>query len=774
MDSAPDGLICVARDISSQMKIQESLVKSEERFRSMIEYGSDVITIIGLDGTIYYESPSVERVLGYRPEEVIGKNAFEFLHPDDMPAIISGINRLMENDSIAISSDLSIMSAAGDYKVVEATGVNQIKNPAVNGIIITYRDVTEHRRSIQKLTESEERYRTLVEMANDGIAIIKNGNIVYANRGFNTITGFSQEEMKNQPIFSFMFEDDISRLIELRREHKKRPAAPSIFESSLKDRNGSRVHVEVNVSSIPYGGGRADMVVFRDISKRKLAEAKLFESEKRYRMLAENMSDVVWIMDIRSLMLTYASPSVKEMLGYEVEEILQMPLSGYVAEEYIEPIMKDLAEELDRESREETAEIDPNRNRNIDIKYRHKNGTPVWAEIRAKFLRDADGHPDRIMGVSRDISARKLAEKKLRESEERLRLIIETSTDIIYVLNPEGKFTYISLRFEEVTGHPVDESLGRNFTDFLPPDQIRPLDATFESGMRQRISNIYECTMVFPNGDSIPVELNVNSICDTTGKIVGRLGVARDIRGRRETEWALRESELRYRLLAENSSDVIWTMDLSLHFTYVSPSNQVIFGYTPEETMRKNLDELLTPESYRLAVAYFKKEITLYARGLDADPFRKRTLELQQLTKDGRTLDIEVNISLINDGTGRAIGILGITRDVTARKRAENALKESEERLRLRNEVIEKDLKTAQLIQRSLISGKTLRSERLDVDVRYLPLDAVGGDYFSFTELENEGLGVFIGDVTSHGVTAALYLSLIKATTDRICRIHAP
>ncbi len=354
-----------------------------------------------------------------------------------------------------------------------------------------------------------------------------------------------------------------------------------------------------------------------------------------------------------------------------------------------------------------------------------------------------------------------------------MRLIIETSTDVIYVLNPEGKFTYISPRFEEVSGHPSEEILGHNFSDFLPPDQIKPLTTTFSNGMREKVSNIYECTMVFPNGDTIPLELNVNSICDANGKIIGRLGVARDIRGRRETERALRESELRYRLLAENSSDVIWTMDLGLNFTYVSPSNQIIFGYDPDEMLHKSLQDLLTPESYREAIDYFQREITAYSSGIDKDPFRKRTLELQQVSKDGRRIDIEVNISLINDGTGKAIGILGITRDVTARKRAENALKESEERLRLRNEVIEKDLKTAQLIQRSLISGKAIRSEHLDVDVRYLPLDAVGGDYFSFTELDSGGLGVFIGDVTSHGVTAALYLSLIKATTDRICRSHA-
>ena len=131
------------------------------------------------------------------------------------------------------------------------------------------------------------------------------------------------------------------------------------------------------------------------------------------------------------------------------------------------------------------------------------------------------------------------------------------------------------------------------------------------------------------------------------------------------------ESERKYRLLADNVSDVIWTLDLNLQYTYVSPSVMRLRGYSVEETMAQTLEEVLTPKSLEIVTKIFNEELAI--EGMEQkDLFRSRTLELEQKCKDGSTVWTELTVSFLRDTDGQATGILGITRDITERKLRED------------------------------------------------------------------------------------------------------
>ena len=202
-------------------------------------------------------------------------------------------------------------------------------------------------------------------------------------------------------------------------------------------------------------------------------------------------------------------------------------------------------------------------------------------------------------------------------------------------------------------------------------------------------------------------EIRVSTVVDHKHHPLGHVMVLHDISARKRAEAALRaahdelerrvqertqqlsranqalkESEAKYRLLAENVTDVIWAMDLNLRFTYISPSVLALGGYTAKETMSQHIDEVLTPASVQLAMQTFTEELEREKSLGTPDPARSVTMELEQIRKGGGTVPIEIKVTFLHDAAGQPVGILGVTRDITQRKRAEAALRESEERYR--------------------------------------------------------------------------------------------
>jgi PAS domain S-box-containing protein len=164
-------------------------------------------------------------------------------------------------------------------------------------------------------------------------------------------------------------------------------------------------------------------------------------------------------------------------------------------------------------------------------------------------------------------------------------------------------------------------------------------------------------------------------------QVAGAIGNAQLYQELKETERSLRESETKYRLIAENTADLISILDMNLRFTYISPASERLRGFTVEEAMAQTLDQVLTPDAMSLALSVFEKEMELEAAGT-ADPERMRILELEEYKKDGSIILMEVSLSFLRDRELKPVGILILSRDITQRKQAENSLRDSEERHR--------------------------------------------------------------------------------------------
>ncbi len=252
--------------------------------------------------------------------------------------------------------------------------------------------------------------------------------------------------------------------------------------------------------------------------------------------------------------------------------------------------------------------------------------------------------------------------------------------DIIAKLDKHGNWAFLNDAACQFHGKPREELLGSDSRAALHPDDVEPTaQAIRETRASKRLTTGFVNRQVTPMGIRV-VEWNGYPLFDEQGQYAGIQITGRDVSERKQMEEALRESEARYRLLAENASDLIWTMDLNLRYTYISPSVNRMRGYTPEEIVGTRVSETMTPASLEAIRKAFVEEIAMESKGHN-DLFRSRTLEAEMYCKDGSTIWTEIMLTFLRDPEGKLLGIMGVTRDISERKKME------EERARLHAEL---------------------------------------------------------------------------------------
>ena len=283
--------------------------------------------------------------------------------------------------------------------------------------------------------------------------------------------------------------------------------------------------------------------------------------------------------------------------------------------------------------------------------------------------------------LSRLITERKKAEKALREGEELLRATVESTADGILVVDEKGQVTHTNKRFAQMWQIP-DELIrtreDKKLLDFVLGQLKKP--EVFLSKVQALYKTPDEDFDVIDFKDGRVFE-RFSSPLIRDGQIAGRVWSFRDITDRKRAERALRESEGKFRFLAEKMVDIVWTIDRNFQTTYVSPSIENVLGFTPEERKRQSLEEMITPESLQKVQVMFLEELQRDEQGT-ADPDRSITIEIEYYRKDRSIVWMENIVKAIRGPGGEVVGMHGVSRDITQRKQAEEALRESESKFR--------------------------------------------------------------------------------------------
>jgi PAS domain S-box-containing protein len=528
----------------------------------------------------------------------------------------------------------------------------------------------------EALKKSRELFEKTFMSQRDAIFILNAGippTIVDCNPAAERIFKYSRHEMLGKDTgFLHVSRDALAEF-----QEKLHPAIAEqgffyLNDFMMKRKDGTLFPSEHTV--VPLNNERAERAgwasVVRDVTTLKGLEEAMRESSERFRLLAENVSDVFFLTDM-NLRPTYISPSVERLTGYSVEEARALPMAEAYTPQSVAAAMEAFSEEL---SIEKGGRSDPTRVRTIEMEGYRKDGSTIWTEARMRFLRDSNGHPIGVLGVSRDITERKKAEMAIKASEEQYRSLVEDMPVLFCRFLPDGTVIFANKNLSDYFGHKKESLNGQNLFHFIPEENRQELQSRFRSLTQENPVVTYECQVIVPDGGRRWQRRTDRALFDEAGHLKEYQCLGLDVTEQKRAEEALRESEKRYRQLFNHAPAGIYAVDF--HEQRFTAVNDVMCQYTGYSK-----DEFLTMGPYDLLSDDGKALYAERVRGWMVGKKIPEAVEYKIRTKGGTALWTSLNIDPIVEND-RVMGATVVVHDVTERREAEQKLRESEERLR--------------------------------------------------------------------------------------------
>ena len=532
-------------------------------------------------------------------------------------------------------------------------------------LIGVLQDVTEAETARQRVADSEARYRLIADSAKD--IIIKGGRegIRYVSESIRRY-GYSPEDLVGRPAIELVHPDDhpkvaaiIADLFALGDVDPTRDRTYRMLTAA-----GGAVWMEGSPSVVRGADGAVTGVItlVRDISDRKAMETALAASEAKYRLIADSAKDV--IVELAPDGIHYISEAIRRF-GYSPAELIgRSPLDLIHPDDHAKSaaLMADLFAHGD---------VDPARDRTYRVIT--AAGAAVWVEGSPSVVRDPDGAIVGAVTLLRDITDRKRVETALAESEARYRLMADAASDVLVHYDQTG-IRYVSEACRRY-GYAPEDLIGKSPASLVHPDDVAKVTALnrelltngFVDPTRDRTSRFMTAS-----GEPVWIEGSPSIVRDADGASIGVINLFRDISDRIVAAQAMAESEARYRLLAENSTDVIGCYGADARFTFLSPAIEDVLGYPPGDMVGRLTTEFMHAGDVKRVMKLFAAYL---AAGPGAEPIR---FEYRARRRDGSEVWLEAHPKAIYDlATGEFVEFQDTVRDVTARKTLEVELRKA-------------------------------------------------------------------------------------------------
>ena len=620
-----------------------------------------------------YISPLYKQITGYAAPELIGKNSLERIHPEDREMVRQQAIKRLKGEK----------TDGYEYRYIRKNGevmwiLEMLTSTTYKGkraALGSFMDITARKKTEEELRISEKRYRSVLEELGEGYYETDlKGTITFASEALCEGLGYSREEFIGMNYREYMPEEQLDDIYKV--WHKVYQTGQIVKGHLLVaiHKDGTRLFGEDSIA--PLRNKEGQIIGFkgitRDVTERKNIEKKLTLSEEKYRNILEEIKDGYFETDLDGN-FTFVNRAECEKTGYSKEEFLKLnyrqiqdkKTANKMREEFIKLYKTGISVQL------------------LNTEIFTKDGIKLFSEISVSLIRDSAGKPSGFRGISRDVTKRRQMEETIRQSEERYRTIIEEMDEWYLETDLAGNLLFFNDSIVRAMRYSEKMLDGTNYKTLMRKEQADDIFKLFQQ-VYQTLTPIknYPFKFVWPDGEIAYTEISIFPKLDSENNIFGFRAVGHEITERRKMDETIRRSEEKYRNILETMQESYFEVDLTGNLTYVNPAMYEGLGFTREELTGKHY-RIFTDEA--TVKSLYKIYNNIYKTGQPV-----KTTAFEFIRKDKTKLFAESSASLVRDAGGIPIGFRGVSRDVTERRKMDEAIRQSEEKYRsIVNEVDE-------------------------------------------------------------------------------------
>lgn len=518
--------------------------------------------------------------------------------------------------------------------------------------LILIRSFIEESERTRQLKIQEAKYQSLFFNNPDCIiSFDAAGNFIDCNGKFETILGYNISDLSEKNFLSYIKEEDREIAWKNFQDALKGIGNEGIVKAIHKD-GQTKV---LKIKHIPiYIDDKIEEIylVIQDITETYTIAEDLRRTHEKLQSFFQSTADAINITDLNSV-IQYVNPAFEAMFGWTKEELIGKKLP------IIPSSWREMSNILERKL------LNGEHITNVETKLQRKDGRLIDVSFSISPLKNDKGGIEGFVAITRDISEQKQFAKTLQENREKYKLVTENMSDLVSLLNVEGVFEYVSPSFEKILGYPSHVLQGKSAFELIHPNDFDRITNLFNELTKTKKAVTVRFRYRHRNDDYIITESHAVPLLDEKGNLKHVLVTSKDIGEKVKAEQALQESEQKFRLITEHSSDLIRIIDEAGVIKYASPSHKTILGYEPEELEGKSLFAILHPDD----VPFVQKRLRYKKKEHDSLEYRVRT-------KQGNYVWIESHTSSIFDENGQFLHYIFVGRDISERKAYEEKLEQ--------------------------------------------------------------------------------------------------